>query len=821
MKLTTVVGSVNNNRDYYMFIPKQVLFWSKFDIKFIAVFVGESIPEELLDFSANIVLWNRNLDLNHIYLGQNLRIYYPALLNLPDDEMVMITDMDMLPCNDTYYKEGLDKFSKEDFVYYRYVDMNQIIMCYNAAHPATWGKVFNIYTIEDIVNNLNQNNNLDKPVYPGSSGWFCDQELMYTKLINYEHLKVLNRPIKRLEVCEYINHLIKGDTNFIYKYDDVHFHRSYSHNEKHILDAMSQLTKNITMAISTMTKNQSTRLKEWIEYHYGLGFNKFIIYLDNCTDNSKIVLEELKIKNIDIDIFLTENYPDTQKIDWVSRQFCMFDLTLNNYKHIDWIAFIDIDEFILPQNSNLNLSNFFKNLNTKCVYINSWDFKGPFNETKPILGQTFLCWTDEERYNRNKWTGKSIIRPQYFNKCMDAHHFRQSNNMVSTEFKSNRHLLQTYHGTEVYIDDNLLRLGHFRNHGPLTNNFINVKHKIKKNICIIGGGWYGCYIAEYLLDNFNNDYLDITIIEKNSDIFNESSYKNQNRLHLGFHYPRCSITQSKCKKYFDKFKNKYDNIVVSIKNNYYAISKKSKINYDNFISLFNKDDYSIVEDDNITNIDGNIINVKEMYINYRKAKEYFKNKFCNRVKFITNYNVESITNDNDTVKINNQLVFDKVFNCTYNQINNNENVIYEKCLTLLYKKINSTSFDCLTIMDGEFSSLYYYNENIYTLTNVKYTPLITSNDFNIVNNYNNYNLNDKVELFEKNIIEYFPDFKKHFEYTSLYESYKCKNISTDDSRDININIEKNVFNVWCGKISFIFEVDDYINNFIYSQKNHE
>ena len=35
MKLTTVLASTNNNPDYYMFIPKHILFWNKFDIKFI------------------------------------------------------------------------------------------------------------------------------------------------------------------------------------------------------------------------------------------------------------------------------------------------------------------------------------------------------------------------------------------------------------------------------------------------------------------------------------------------------------------------------------------------------------------------------------------------------------------------------------------------------------------------------------------------------------------------------------------------------------------------------------------------------------------
>ena len=55
MKLSTVLGSTNLNSQYYMFIPKQILFWKHFGIKFIAVVVGDKIPDELKDFSDNII----------------------------------------------------------------------------------------------------------------------------------------------------------------------------------------------------------------------------------------------------------------------------------------------------------------------------------------------------------------------------------------------------------------------------------------------------------------------------------------------------------------------------------------------------------------------------------------------------------------------------------------------------------------------------------------------------------------------------------------------------------------------------------------------
>ena len=241
MKLSTVIASVNNNPEYYMFIPKQLLFWSKFNINFIAIFVGEKIPNELLSYSNNIILWNKNLDLNTAYVAQNLRMYYTSLIKLPDNEMIMMTDMDMLPMNNKYYIEGLENFSKDDFIYYRNIDGNQIYMCYNASHPDNWAKIFNIYSEKDIEQKIIENYNNSYNGIPGSIGWFIDQEIMYKNLINYEHLKILNRPIKRLEVSMYYNHLNNKDKNFISYYDDAHFHRSYFNNIRLILDAEKQL----------------------------------------------------------------------------------------------------------------------------------------------------------------------------------------------------------------------------------------------------------------------------------------------------------------------------------------------------------------------------------------------------------------------------------------------------------------------------------------------------------------------------------------------------------------------------------------------------
>jgi hypothetical protein len=77
---------------------------------------------------------------------------------------------------------------------------------------------------------------------PGDTGWFIDQEIMYNKLINYQNLKILDRPIKRLEMEDFTNLVNSGETNFISNFDDSHFHCSYYDNINNILNAENQLS---------------------------------------------------------------------------------------------------------------------------------------------------------------------------------------------------------------------------------------------------------------------------------------------------------------------------------------------------------------------------------------------------------------------------------------------------------------------------------------------------------------------------------------------------------------------------------------------------
>ena len=344
---------------------------------------------------------------------------------------------------------------------------------------------------------------------------------------------------------------------------------------------------------------------------------------------------------------------------------------------------------------------------------------------------------------------------------------------------------------------------------------------MKKKIVIIGSGWYGCHIA-LILKKYKE--FDITIIEKNKNIFDNSSYYNQNRLHLGYHYCRNYATRNLCQKYYNKFLEQYEDCVDKIENNYYVISINSLIDFKTFNSIYTheKFDFEIIEKKIFQNIDENIIKVKEQVINSEKVKQMFERNLLNEnnIEFIFNTKVESIEKINEKINVfcDNKQVYecDILLDCTYNQLNLSKNkYMYELTISLVIEKIKNVDFGALTVMDGKFMSLYPRDieNNLFTLTDVEFTPLISSYNYSDIDNYKVSKEevdNIKNKMYEK-IKYYYPNFEENFKYHSYFLSKKTKLVSGSDSRDITIEkIEENIISVNCGKIYGIFDFEKYI-----------
>lgn len=181
MKLDCVLTAVNENELYLDFVPIFIKTWNKLypnvDVKIILI--AENIPDTLLSYKNNIILFKPIENIETSFTSQIIRLLYPCILNYENG--VMITDMDMIPMNRTYYTENIKSYSNDKFIYYREnvcFNTSQIAMCYNIATPNIWTEIFKVNSLEDIENTI-------KYIHSTNIKWYTDQLTLYDKVLNW------------------------------------------------------------------------------------------------------------------------------------------------------------------------------------------------------------------------------------------------------------------------------------------------------------------------------------------------------------------------------------------------------------------------------------------------------------------------------------------------------------------------------------------------------------------------------------------------------------------------------------------------------------
>ena len=154
MILDCILTSVNENKLYIDFVPIFIKTWNllypNIDIKIILI--AKKIPENLLLFKKNIILFKPLHNVLTSFTSQTIRLLYPCILKYKNG--VLITDIDMLPMNKTYYTKNILEYDDNKFIYYRdkiCFNYKQIAMCYNIATPKIWRDIFKINCTSDII----------------------------------------------------------------------------------------------------------------------------------------------------------------------------------------------------------------------------------------------------------------------------------------------------------------------------------------------------------------------------------------------------------------------------------------------------------------------------------------------------------------------------------------------------------------------------------------------------------------------------------------------------------------------------------------------
>ena len=96
---------------------------------------------------------------------------------------------------------------------------------------------------------------------------------------------------------------------------------------------------------------------------------------------------------------------------------------------------------------------------------------------------------------------------------------------------------------------------------------------------VIGGGFYGCAVAEW----FRGLGGSVLLAESQPTLFSRASFVNQARIHNGYHYPRSLATAYRSRVNFPRFVEKYPGCVVRNFRKLYAIgATRSRVSASQF-----------------------------------------------------------------------------------------------------------------------------------------------------------------------------------------------------------------------------------------------
>lgn len=196
-----------------------------------------------------------------------------------------------------------------------------------------------------------------------------------------------------------------------------------------------------------------------------------------------------------------------------------------------------------------------------------------------------------------------------------------------------------------------------------------------------------------------------------------------------------------------------------------------------------------------------LISTSEKHILNHRASHYFDNILSNCIEF----NKEIDLSSEKEVNLLKQ-EYDYVIDCTWGTAREIPDLeyYYEPCIYFYYKKKVNDNF-AFTLMDGDFFSIYPYDDDIYTVTSVANTPIGQTTKRNEITAL--FQGAKKVEYidkkksdFEAEILHYYPQFLSDFQFLKPVYSLKSKIVSSSDFRGCIVKQEDNLISVFSGKI---------------------
>ncbi len=265
----------------------------------------------------------------------------------------------------------------------------------------------------------------------------------------------------------------------------------------------------------------------------------------------------------------------------------------------------------------------------------------------------------------------------------------------------------------------------------------------QSKIVVVGGGFFGMYLAEYLAKKKHS----VILLERETSLMKRASYHNQARVHTGYHYPRSVLTALRSRVSFPQFVEEFADAIVSNFDQYYLIGRplgkisanQFRIFCDRIGAVCNVAPNSVQSLVNPHYIEACFSAIEYAFDSERLCQLMMSRLLGSGVEIRLKTQATKVSKAKDQLVLTTYnedqsediLVADQIFNCTYSNLNfllrgsgiepiPLKHEMTEMCVVEVPEEIRSLG---LTVMCGPFFSVMPFPSlNLHSFSHVRYTP---------------------------------------------------------------------------------------------------
>ncbi|MEL6167101.1 MAG: glycosyltransferase family 2 protein [Pseudomonadota bacterium] len=174
--------------------------------------------------------------------------------------------------------------------------------------------------------------------------------------------------------------------------------------------------------VVTSMKNEAPFILEWIAYNRSIGVTDFLVYTNDCSDNTTAILDRLAQLGHVVRVDNPWRSGSGEKPQHVALKDAVRQPL---FRRADWVLTIDVDEFVNIHVGNGTFSDFFDAAGQPNVASFTWKFFGNGGidayEDRPIAEQFLRCAPEVIPKPRLGWGFKSMFHKSSGYRAIGVH----------------------------------------------------------------------------------------------------------------------------------------------------------------------------------------------------------------------------------------------------------------------------------------------------------------------------------------------------------------------------------------------------------------